>query len=123
MPTYGKSSDEPSHMKQDGSVAQNTHNVGDRISWTLRPKVSAKLNILDGALQAGPYFLGETPTIADFFLLPAIDYLATTPEGPELTHWQLLAEQIGAKSDVDPDERVHRPQPPAGRRAVASAER
>ena len=32
------------YMKSDGSVEQNTHNVGDRISWTLRPKVSAKLN-------------------------------------------------------------------------------
>jgi hydroxylamine dehydrogenase len=33
-----------SYQKSDGSVVQNTHNVGDRISWTLRPKVSAKLN-------------------------------------------------------------------------------
>jgi len=33
-----------SYMKADGSVGENTHNVGDRISWTLRPKVSVKLN-------------------------------------------------------------------------------
>ncbi len=33
-----------SFRKSDGSVSPNTHNVGDRISWTLRPKVSAKLN-------------------------------------------------------------------------------
>ncbi len=33
-----------SYQKHDGSVVQNTHNVGDRISWTLRPKVSSKLN-------------------------------------------------------------------------------
>lgn len=33
-----------SYQKPDGSVSQNTHNVGDRISWTLRPKVSARLN-------------------------------------------------------------------------------
>jgi len=32
------------YVKPNGSEAQNTHNVGDRISWTLRPKVSAKLN-------------------------------------------------------------------------------
>ena len=31
-------------MKSDGSVAPNTHNIGDRISWTLRPKISVKLN-------------------------------------------------------------------------------
>jgi hypothetical protein len=33
-----------SYVKLDGGIAQNTHNVGDRISWTLRPKVSVKLN-------------------------------------------------------------------------------
>ena len=33
-----------SYQKPDGSVSQSTHNVGDRISWTLRPKVSSKLN-------------------------------------------------------------------------------
>ncbi len=32
------------YVKLDGGIAQNTHNVGDRISWTLRPKVSVKLN-------------------------------------------------------------------------------
>ncbi len=32
------------YVKLDGGVAPNTHNVGDRISWTLRPKVSVKLN-------------------------------------------------------------------------------
>ena len=32
------------YVKLDGSVAPNSHNVGDRISWTLRPKVSVKLN-------------------------------------------------------------------------------
>ena len=31
-------------VKPNGGEAQNTHNVGDRISWTLRPKVSSKLN-------------------------------------------------------------------------------
>jgi len=33
-----------SYQKSDGSVVPNTHNVGDRISWTLRPMVSTKLN-------------------------------------------------------------------------------
>ena len=33
-----------SYVKLDGGIAPNTHNVGDRISWTLRPKVSVKLN-------------------------------------------------------------------------------
>jgi len=32
------------YVKLDGGIAPNTHNVGDRISWTLRPKVSVKLN-------------------------------------------------------------------------------
>ncbi len=32
------------YLKINGSVAQNTHNVGDRISWTLRPPISVKLN-------------------------------------------------------------------------------
>jgi len=32
------------YVKLDGGIAQNTHNVGDRISWTLRPKISVKLN-------------------------------------------------------------------------------
>lgn len=45
------------------------------------PELAAKLNILNKELEAGPYLLGETPTIADFFLLPAVDYLTTTPEG------------------------------------------
>ena len=48
------------------------------------PDVANMLKILNSALESGPYFLGQTPTIADFFLLPAIDYLRTTPEGPDL---------------------------------------
>lgn len=47
------------------------------------PELAAKLKILNKALEAGPYLLGETPTIADFHLLPAVDYLTTTPEGRE----------------------------------------
>lgn len=48
------------------------------------PAVRDTLKILNAALEDGPYFLGQTPYIADFFLLPIIDYLAVTPEGPEL---------------------------------------
>ncbi|MDA7947424.1 MAG: glutathione S-transferase family protein [Hyphomicrobiaceae bacterium] len=48
------------------------------------PEVANMLKILNAALETGPFFLGQTPTIADFFLLPAIDYLRTTPEGPDL---------------------------------------
>ena len=50
-----------SYVKSDGSVAENTHNVGDRISWTLRPKVSPKLNrveFADGTVKDIP---GEIP--------------------------------------------------------------
>ncbi len=32
------------YVKLNGAVGENSHNVGDRISWTLRPKVSVKLN-------------------------------------------------------------------------------
>ena len=48
------------------------------------PIVRERLKILNTALEDGPYFLGETPYIADFLLLPIIDYVAVMPEGPEL---------------------------------------
>jgi glutathione S-transferase len=48
------------------------------------PKVRDTLKILNTALKDGPYFLGEKPYIADFLLLPIIDYVAAMPEGPEL---------------------------------------
>jgi len=34
------------HMTKDGKVEGNSHDVGERISWTLRPAVSAKLNLV-----------------------------------------------------------------------------
>ncbi len=34
------------HQTKDGKVAGNSHEVGERISWTLRPAVSAKLNLV-----------------------------------------------------------------------------
>ncbi len=48
------------------------------------PEVADVLSVLNSTLETGPFLLGQTPTIADFFLLPAIDYLRTTPEGPDL---------------------------------------
>jgi len=50
-----------SFVKLNGSVAKNTHNVGDRLSWNLRAKVSNKLNrvtFTDGSVTDIP---GETP--------------------------------------------------------------
>jgi hypothetical protein len=35
------------HVTADGTVEGNTHDVGERISWTLRPVVSAKLNLVE----------------------------------------------------------------------------
>jgi hypothetical protein len=35
-----------SYMTPDGKFSANTHDVGERISWTLRPVVSSKLNLV-----------------------------------------------------------------------------
>ena len=46
-----------SFVKLNGSVAPNTHNVGDRISWNLRAPVSSKLNrvtLTDGSVTDIP---------------------------------------------------------------------
>ncbi len=48
------------------------------------PAVRDTLKILNTALEIGPYFLGETPFISDFLLLPIIDYVAAMPEGADL---------------------------------------
>ncbi len=34
------------HMSKDGKVEGNSHDVGERISWTLRPAISTKLNLV-----------------------------------------------------------------------------
>ncbi|MEK7388561.1 MAG: multiheme c-type cytochrome [Elusimicrobiota bacterium] len=34
------------HMSKDGKVTGNSHDVGERISWTLRPVISVKLNLV-----------------------------------------------------------------------------
>ena len=49
------------YVKPNGSIAQNTHNVGDRISWNLRAPISVKLNRVifeDGTVTDIP---GEYP--------------------------------------------------------------
>ena len=49
------------YQKSNGSVVKGTHNVGDRISWTLRPALSVHLNRVvfeDGSVQDVP---GDTP--------------------------------------------------------------
>ncbi len=48
------------------------------------PNVRDTLKILNTGLEEGPYFLGETPYIADFLLLPILDYVASMPEGADL---------------------------------------
>ena len=57
------------YRSSNGSVVQGTHNVGDRISWTLRPPVSKKLNRVtfeDGSVQDITTAHGaETPRIGD----------------------------------------------------------
>ena len=50
-----------SYIQANGAVAENTHNVGDRISWTLRPKVSAKLNRVEFADGTQKDIPGEIP--------------------------------------------------------------
>ncbi len=50
-----------SFVKLNGSVAPNTHNVGDRISWNLRAPISSKLNrvtFTDGSVTD---ITGDTP--------------------------------------------------------------
>lgn len=49
------------YKKSNGSIVKGTHNVGDRLSWTLRPPVSVKLNRVifeDGTVQDVP---GDKP--------------------------------------------------------------
>ena len=52
------------YVKLDGGIEPNTHNVGDRISWTLRPKVSVKLNRVifnDGTVSDVPGDIAPMP--------------------------------------------------------------
>lgn len=48
------------------------------------PKAAHALAAFDSALGRTPYLAGAAPTIADFLLLPAANYLAVVPEGAAL---------------------------------------
>ena len=50
-----------SYKKSNGAVEPNTHNVGDRISWNLRAKVSPKLNRVVFADGTEKDITGEIP--------------------------------------------------------------
>jgi glutathione S-transferase len=68
------------------------------------PKVERALQILEAALQEGPFLVGEAVTLADYFLLPTITAVGLTAEGtkflsdaPRVRDW--LA-RIGARPEV-----------------------
>jgi glutathione S-transferase len=48
------------------------------------PDVRRDLGCLNDALASGPFISGDAPSIADFMLLPMIDYVSIMPEGTEL---------------------------------------
>ena len=48
------------------------------------PEAAKCLEILDDALADAPYLAGDSVTLADLFVLPALNYLAMTPEGGPL---------------------------------------
>ncbi|WP_297058321.1 multiheme c-type cytochrome [Thermosulfurimonas sp.] len=62
------------YMKPNGSIARNTHNVGDRISWNLRPPISVHLNRVittDGKVYDVP---GDIPPLPGQFV-QVYDYM------------------------------------------------
>ncbi len=48
------------------------------------PDVARYLAIVDEALSSSPYLAGEQPSIADYILLPMLDYMENTPPGGSL---------------------------------------
>lgn len=48
------------------------------------PQAEKCLTVLNDRLQAAPYLAGSDMSLADLFVLPAIDYLAKVPEGGPL---------------------------------------
>ena len=48
------------------------------------PDAEKSIGILNDRLAATPYLAGSEVTLADFFVLPAINYLAMVPEGGPL---------------------------------------
>lgn len=45
------------------------------------PKLAEQLGIVEATLAKQPYLAGDTATLADFLLLPILDYVKVTPEG------------------------------------------
>ncbi len=46
---------------------------------TALPRVKHHLEIVNDALSQNPYLTGKTPTIADYFMIPMLDYLEKIP--------------------------------------------
>jgi glutathione S-transferase len=61
----------------------------DRIAQAV-PKINECLDVLEAGLTDGPYFCGDTVTLADLFIAPILVYYNATPEGqasmPQRTH-------------------------------------
>ncbi len=55
----------------------------DRIQAAI-PEIKLGVTALKTAFEKGPFIGGDRPMIADFLLLPMIDYFANVPEGPGL---------------------------------------
>jgi hypothetical protein len=80
------------HMGATSKEA-STHDVGERISWTLRPAISTKLNMAVFADDSKDDILGDTP------LLPAVGDLYKTKSGDmkkvkEVSTWQQRREKM-----------------------------
>lgn len=48
------------------------------------PAAAKCLEVLNDALADAPYLAGDSVSLADFFVLPPLNYLAMTPEGEQL---------------------------------------
>lgn len=48
------------------------------------PVAAERLAVVDRQIGTSGFIVGSSPTVADFFLLPAVSYLKMTPEGPEV---------------------------------------
>lgn len=65
-------------------VPMQGHNPDEALVSASVPKTSKALGILDRALSGRSYFVGVSPSLCDYFVLPLITYLQMTPEGGEL---------------------------------------
>lgn len=48
------------------------------------PESERSLGVIDPALGQSPYFAGDNLSLADYFYVPVVDYLAMTPEGEKM---------------------------------------